>query len=171
MQEYAYFVLWLAFVGMLVWLVFGLPLWIVLGCLSLYENRRSRMSGALATGGDDTGVLRVSRFARPSMVLALSIIGVICLWAGLSIGPWGWFAGEPIMGLLFVVMVVLEVALPVLLLLLAASFTVTLGEMRAKHRMAGRDTAVAYGVIITLQAVALGAAFAFGFFGQSWSLL
>jgi hypothetical protein len=170
MQEGAYFVVWLAFVAILIWLVFGLPVWIVLGCVSLHENRRSRMWPLRDADGRDCAA-QVSSFARPAKVLAFSVIGVICLWFALSAGPWSWFAGQPIMGALFLVMALLEAALPVLLLLLVACFVAVLVQMRVKHRVAGRDTAVAYGVIVTLHAATLAAALAFGFFGQSWSLL
>jgi hypothetical protein len=170
MQEGAYYLFWLGFVAILAWLMFGLPIWIVLGCMSIYENRRSRL-WPQGDADEDDGVPQVCSFARPAKVVAFSVIGVICLWFALSTGPWSWFAGQPIMGTLFVVMALLEAALPLLLLALVVCFVAVLVQMRRRHRVAGKDTAVAYGVIVTLHATTLAAALAFGFFGHSWSLL
>lgn len=170
MQESAYYVTWLAFLAILVWLVFGLPLWIALGCMSIYEDRRSRLRAQAAgdEGADAPAAVGSGRIAK---ALSLSVIGVIVLWLALSAGPWEWFAGKPVMGALFVALAALAAALPLLLVLLAICFVAVLGEMRAKRRVAGRDTAVAYGVIVTLHAGALTAALLSGFFGHSMMLM
>jgi hypothetical protein len=169
-QQSAGYVIWLASLAILVWLVFGLPIWIALGCMSVYGDRRSRMQAAAGDGTGGEGPV-VSGFARVAKALALSVVGVIGLWVALSEGPWDWFSGQPVMGALFVVLAVLTAALPVLLILLAICFVALLGDMRAKHRVAGRDTVVAYGVILTLHSATLLAAFASGFFGHSMMLM
>jgi hypothetical protein len=159
-----YFLLWVGTISTLAWLAFGLPVWLVLGTACWFANRRSRLW--LPAPGASEGVCapEVTPVALAAKVVAFSIIVAICSYALLMV-PWAWFTDGPAYRALFLVIGVLAFSVPMLLTVLMVLFAVLIVDLLRKHRLAGRDTAIAYGTVIALQVVASGLALTSGFFG------
>jgi hypothetical protein len=154
-MELAYMVLYLAWIVGVLAVLFGFPVWLVLAFVAYRTSQRSRRAAVAVAGGEGARVPSVTPFGRPAMVVAV-------VYAGISAAAALAFAmntGIPMSGKLSIALRGISNALfayaPGLLAVLATLSVISIVDMYRRLRVAGVETAVAYGVTITIAAVLL----------------
>jgi hypothetical protein len=124
----------------------GVPLWLVMAGISRIADLRSkdRVSRDASASGEAP---RPTRFGRAAKRMVFGLIAVSLLAVAVNGGQALLFHSLQMPGWLEAVFVALIGSSTVLTVLIAGTWVAIVADMLITHRVAGRDTKIAYGVV------------------------
>jgi len=170
----ALFAVALAFVGIPLWLLGAGILRIADVMATSRARRRSEVATAAAEAAEATAAIaptlesdapavveapKATRFGRPAKLMVFTLIGTSLLVTTLSGGWWLFFSRTQMPDALAVVMVALVGLCSLLTLVIGLMWVLIVADMVFAHRVAGRDTKIACGVVGVMCALQTAAYF------------
>jgi hypothetical protein len=156
----------LLFLLNMLWIAIGVPLWLVLGAVTYLGGRKWRAEPADAIREAGASANDVTRLGRPALVIALAIVALIAVIAGVISIVSGHGDQSSILGLLLRMAVTAVLAVDVLSAALAIVLVAIARDVVTGRRSAGRETMAAYITITATYAVLLGSAFLYGLYNN-----
>lgn len=146
----------LMFLLNMVWIVVGVPMWMILAAITLLGSRRSRAHASRASLGAAPSTPETSRLGRPAMVISVAVVAAVVLFAAVFAAT----VRSSDQGATSMASLAMSLAALLMVdVLSAALFAVSVALMRdvlTERRVAGRDAAVAYVVTLATYAVGVG---------------